>query len=138
MTPSPRYVEKRFERLRFFDAFQTLVARDPVHRHGWRVLRHLEQRVERIVEHDFAVEYGDGADGDDAIGAWIQSGRLGVEHDEAHLVDGRFIRPCTVESRAVRIEKGRPAHSFFSHSRSAVNSSNCRIDLNPLFRTCRS
>ena len=109
-----------------------------MHGDSRRVLRHFEQRLEGVIHHDFAGDHRDGADGDDAIGAWIQTGRFAVEHDEAYVFDGRLVFPRIVEARPVSIDEARGAHSFLSHSRSAVNWSNCRINRNPLLRTCRS
>ncbi len=60
----------------------------------------LEQRVEGVLEHDLAVEHGDRADGDDAVGARIQAGRLRIEHDEAHLLDRRVVVPGLRRSSA--------------------------------------
>ena len=49
--------------------------------------------------------HGDGADRDDAIGARIEPGGLGIEHDEPHLIDRRVVGPGGVEALAVAVDE---------------------------------
>ena len=101
MTPSPNVVEKALESFRLLDPAAALVARHAVDGHGGGVLVDPEQRVETVVEQDLACTHGDGADGDEAIGARIQARRLGVEHNEANLIDGRVVGPRGLEGLVV-------------------------------------
>ena len=101
----PHIVEKPDQRLLFLHPSASLVARDAVHGDGARVLGHFQEHVEGVLEHDLVRADGDGADRDEAIGLRIQSGRLGVEHDETHLIDRRLIGPGGVEARSIAVDE---------------------------------
>ena len=82
--------------------------------------------------------YGDGADGDEAIGPRIQARRLRVEHDEADLIDWRVVRPRRLEGLLIAGDEGRRHQMASSQAGSAENSSSRWITGKPLLRTCRS
>ena len=68
--------QEGLERLRFLNPFLALVTRDAVYRHGRRVLGEPDQRIEGVLDHDVPVHHRNGADGDEAVGAGIEAGRL--------------------------------------------------------------
>lgn len=106
-------MQEAAQRVGFFEAAARLIARDAVDRHRRRVARDLEQRLERILEDDVAVLNGNSADRDEAVGDGIESRRLGVEHHEAHAIDGSVVAPRCVERALIIVDEP------FSHSASS-------------------
>ena len=131
-------VQEPLERHGLVHAFEALVSRHAVDGHGLGIAFDLDQRVERVFEHDLRVAHGDRADGDDAIRAWIEAGGFRVEHDEAHAIDGRVIGPRRIEMREVPLDERRAAHRRSIHPRSPVNSINRRMARNPPLSRWRS
>ncbi len=128
-------VEERLERLRLLHALLALVASDAMDGHGFGVALHLEQGAERILEDDLAIDHGDRPDRDDAVRGGVQPRGLGIEHHETHAIEWRVIGPGLLEAGTIAPQECRLGHRLSSQARSAVNSSNRRIDRNPALST---
>src|SRR6476620_8048158 len=99
-----------------------------MHRNCAGVEAELEESLERIVEQDLAVLYGDRPYRDDAVSAWIESGGFRVEHNEADAINRGVILPRRVEAFTITLNKRKANQSVFSHFISAVNSSRRKMD----------
>ena len=84
------------ERVGLFHRADGFVAGDAVDGDRGTVVVEFEHDLEGIVEMDFVVLHGDGADGDDAIAARVEAGGFAVEHDEAGVIDFVHTLPTNV------------------------------------------
>ena len=80
--PVTEIVEKLLQRFGLVDPLPALVSSHAVHGDRFRVPLHAQQRIERILQQDFAIDHGNGSDRDDPVGRGIQP--------EARIAD-RFV-----------------------------------------------
>src|SRR5262245_5162173 len=123
-------VEKAFERDGLLNASNALLPGHAVDSHRLCIAIDFDQRVERILDEDLGIPYGDGAHRDQTVDARIESRRLRVEDDETHRIDGRVASPGVFEAGAVAGDEG-GRHSRSIHPRSPVNSMSLRMARNP-------
>ncbi len=80
-------LEKPGQRGGLLDPTPGLIPCDAVNGYGFSVVLNPNQRRERVIEQDLAVEHSDRSDRDQPIDSRVETRRLGIEHDEADPID---------------------------------------------------